>query len=161
MTDRDPDYVVLGARLLLRAITRAIRLIAAGAPLIATNPDPSGPSQHGVLPHRPVAVLISTRDPAHAMLVGKPNPLMMQRTGTGWRRTPETTTVMISRMDTDIISGLEAGLRTVLVTTRSTRPEQVETFPYRPPGWSARSPTWWRRGSMSEVGAAALPPVVV
>jgi NagD protein len=35
-------------------------------------------------------------------------------------------------MDTDIISGLEAGIRTVLVTTGSTRPDQVETFPYRP-----------------------------
>ena len=36
------------------------------------------------------------------------------------------------RMDTDIISGLEAGLRTVLVLTGSTRREQVETLPYRP-----------------------------
>jgi NagD protein len=36
------------------------------------------------------------------------------------------------RMDTDVISGLEAGLRTFLVLTGSTRPEQVETFPYRP-----------------------------
>jgi NagD protein len=35
-------------------------------------------------------------------------------------------------MDTDIIAGLEAGMRTVLVTTGSTRPEQVERFPYRP-----------------------------
>ena len=33
------------------------------------------------------------------------------------------------RMDTDIVSGLEAGLRTVLVTSGSTRPEMVETFP--------------------------------
>ena len=36
------------------------------------------------------------------------------------------------RMDTDIISGLEAGLRTALVTTGSTLPEAIETFPYRP-----------------------------
>jgi NagD protein len=36
------------------------------------------------------------------------------------------------RMDTDIISGLEAGLRTILVLTGSTRPEAVERFPYRP-----------------------------
>jgi NagD protein len=36
------------------------------------------------------------------------------------------------RMDTDIISGLEAGLRTILVTTGSTKPEHIETFPYRP-----------------------------
>ena len=35
-------------------------------------------------------------------------------------------------MDTDIVSGPEAGLRTILVTTGSTRPDQVERFPYRP-----------------------------
>jgi NagD protein len=36
------------------------------------------------------------------------------------------------RMDTDVVSGLEAGLRTILVLTGSTRPEQIDTFPYRP-----------------------------
>ncbi len=41
-------------------------------------------------------------------------------------------TVMIGdRMDTDIISGLEAGLRTVLVLSGSTKPGEVERFPYR------------------------------
>ena len=35
------------------------------------------------------------------------------------------------RMDTDIVSGLEAGLRTVLVLTGSTRRDQVGRFPYR------------------------------
>jgi len=36
------------------------------------------------------------------------------------------------RMDTDVISGLEAGLRTILVLTGSTTREQVGRFPYRP-----------------------------
>jgi 5'-nucleotidase len=36
------------------------------------------------------------------------------------------------RMDPDVISGHECGLRTVLVLTRSTRGEEVETFPYGP-----------------------------
>jgi NagD protein len=36
------------------------------------------------------------------------------------------------RMETDIVSGLEAGLRTILVSTGSTRPDEVPTFPYRP-----------------------------
>ena len=44
----------------------------------------------------------------------------------------ETTVMVGDRMDTDIISGLEAGIRTVLVTTGSTSREMVETFPYRP-----------------------------
>jgi NagD protein len=36
------------------------------------------------------------------------------------------------RMDTDIVSGLEAGLRTILVGTGSTRPDDVARFPYKP-----------------------------
>jgi NagD protein len=35
------------------------------------------------------------------------------------------------RMDTDVIAGLEAGLRTILVLSGSTKPEDVERFPYR------------------------------
>ena len=44
----------------------------------------------------------------------------------------ETTVMVGDRMDTDIVSGLEAGLRSILVLTGSTRAEDVERFPYRP-----------------------------
>ena len=52
LTDRDPDFVVLGETRTysFEAITRAIRLIEAGARFIATNPDVSGPSDEGSLP---------------------------------------------------------------------------------------------------------------
>src|SRR3954454_15368397 len=52
MTDRNPDYVVLGETRTysFESITRAIRLIEAGARFIATNPDVSGPSPAGSLP---------------------------------------------------------------------------------------------------------------
>ena len=36
------------------------------------------------------------------------------------------------RLDTDVISGLEAGLRTILVLTGSTSPDQVDRFSYQP-----------------------------
>jgi NagD protein len=44
----------------------------------------------------------------------------------------ETTVMVGDRMDTDVVTGLEAGLRTFLVLTGSTAPSQVELFPYRP-----------------------------
>ena len=62
MTERDPDYVVLGETRTysFEAITKAIRLIESGARFIATNPDVSGPSPHGMLPATgSVAALIS------------------------------------------------------------------------------------------------------
>jgi NagD protein len=43
------------------------------------------------------------------------------------------TTVMIGdRMDTDIVAGLEAGLRTVLVLTGISTAADAERFPYQP-----------------------------
>ncbi|MGV3561713.1 MAG: HAD-IIA family hydrolase [Nocardioides sp.] len=135
MTDRDPDYVVLGETRTysFEAITRAIRLIDAGARFLATNPDPSGPSTAGKLPATgSVAALISTATGRTPYFIGKPNPLMMRSALNRLEAHSETTVMVGDRMDTDIISGLEAGLRTVLVTTGSTRPEQVATFPYRP-----------------------------
>jgi NagD protein len=135
MTDRDPDYVVLGETRTysFEAITRAIRLIEGGARFIATNPDVSGPSQHGTLPATgSVAALIRTATGRAPYFVGKPNPLMMRAALNRIDAHSETTVMVGDRMDTDIISGLEAGLRTVLVTTGSTRPGDVERFPYRP-----------------------------
>src|SRR6476469_6677330 len=52
LTERDPDYVVLGETRTysFERITQAIRLVAAGARFIATNPDSTGPSPTGPLP---------------------------------------------------------------------------------------------------------------
>jgi NagD protein len=44
----------------------------------------------------------------------------------------ETSVMVGDRMDTDVISGMEAGMRTILVLTGSTRVEDIERFPYRP-----------------------------
>jgi NagD protein len=135
MTDHDPDYVVLGETRTysFEAITRAIRLIDAGARFLATNPDVSGPSHQGLLPAcGSVAALISTATGRQPYFIGKPNPLMMRSALNRLEAHSETTVMVGDRMATDIISGLEAGLRTVLVTTGSTRPDQVELFPYRP-----------------------------
>ncbi len=135
MTERSPDYVVLGETRTysFESITRAIRLIEAGARFIATNPDPSGPSIHGTMPATgSVAALISTATGRQPYYIGKPNPLMMRSAMNQLEAHSESTIMIGDRMDTDIISGLEAGMRTILVSTGSTRPEDIERFPYRP-----------------------------
>jgi NagD protein len=135
MTDRNPDYVVLGETRTysFESITRAVRLIEYGARFIATNRDASGPSHQGTLPATgSVAALISTATGRKPYFVGKPNPLMMRSALNRIEAHSETTVMVGDRMDTDIVSGLEAGLRTILVGTGSTRPDQVERFPYRP-----------------------------
>ena len=134
MSDRDPDYVVLGETRTysFEAITRAIRLIEGGARFIATNPDPSGPSPDGTLPATgSVAALISTATNRQPYYVGKPNSLMMRSALNQLEAHSETTMMIGDRMDTDIVSGLEAGLRTILVLSGSTPPDKVDAFPYQ------------------------------
>ncbi len=135
LTSRSPDYVVLGETRTysFESITQAIRLIESGARFIATNPDASGPSQHGTLPATgSVAALISMATGRQPYFIGKPNPLMMRSALNRIEGHSETTVMVGDRMDTDVISGLEAGLRTMLVLTGSTSADQVEQYPYRP-----------------------------
>ncbi len=135
LTDRDPDYVVLGETRTysFEAITTAIRLIDNGARFIATNPDPTGPSRHGPLPATgSVAALITRAIGVEPYFVGKPNPLMMRSALNQIEAHSESTVMVGDRMDTDVVAGIEAGLRTVLVLTGSTPAERVDRFPYRP-----------------------------
>jgi NagD protein len=132
---RDPDYVVLGETRTysVEAITTAIRLIEGGSRFIATNPDPTGPSEAGPIPATgAVAALISRATGVQPYFVGKPNPLMMRSALNRLDAHSESTVMVGDRMDTDIVAGIEAGMRTVLVLTGSTRREAVDRFPYRP-----------------------------
>jgi NagD protein len=135
LSERDPEYVVLGETRTysFEAITTAIRLIERGARFIATNPDPTGPSTQGPVPATgSVAALISRATGVQPYFVGKPNPLMMRSALNRIDAHSESTVMVGDRMDTDIVSGLEAGLRTILVLTGSTRRDAVDRFPYRP-----------------------------
>jgi NagD protein len=134
LDDRAPDYVVLGETRTysFERITRAIRLIGEGARFIATNPDPTGPSADGPLPATgSVAALISRATGVEPYFVGKPNPLMMRSALNAIDAHSETSAMIGDRMDTDIVSGLEAGMETVLVLTGVTTREVAERFPFR------------------------------
>src|SRR6201996_2623292 len=135
LTDRDPDYVVLGETRTysFERITQAIRLIGEGARFIATNPDPTGPSPGGPLPATgSVAALITRATGVDPYFVGKPNPLMMRSALNALEAHSETTAMIGDRMDTDIVAGLEAGLETILVLSGVTTREEAGRFPYRP-----------------------------
>jgi NagD protein len=135
LTDRDPDYVVLGETRTysFTAITTAIRLVEQGARFIATNPDATGPSLQGPLPATGSVAALIERATGHApYFVGKPNPLMMRSALNSLGAHSESTLMIGDRMDTDIRSGLEAGLRTILVLTGISTSDTAERFPYRP-----------------------------
>ena len=134
LTERNPDYVVLGETRTysFERITHAIRLVAEGARFIATNPDATGPSPDGPLPATgSVAALVSRATGIEPYFVGKPNPLMMRSALNAIDAHSETAAMIGDRMDTDIVSGMEAGMETILVLTGLTSREDAELHPYR------------------------------
>lgn len=135
LTDQEPEYVVLGETTTysFERITRAIRFVTAGARFIATNPDVMGPGEGGVVPATgAVAALINAATGVKPYFVGKPNPLMMRMALRTLNAHSEESVMIGDRMDTDIVSGIESGLRTILVLTGVTTRELMERFPYRP-----------------------------
>jgi NagD protein len=135
ITDIDPWYVVLGETQSynIQQITTAIRLIARGARFIGTNPDPTGPSEDGIVPAcGSMAALMERATGVAPFFIGKPNPLMM-RTALNYLGVHSENTVMIGdRMDTDVVAGVESGMETILVLSGLTSREEVARFPYQP-----------------------------
>jgi NagD protein len=135
ITDHNPEYVVLGESdsIDFEQITKAIRLISGGAHFIATNPDPAGPAEDGMVPAcGAMAALMERASGVSPFFVGKPNPLMM-RLALNYLGAHSEHTVMIGdRMDTDIVTGIESGMETILVLSGVTRQEDVRRFPYQP-----------------------------
>ncbi len=135
ITEVDPDYVVLGdtPSYDYAKIVRAVHLIQGGAHFIATNPDVSGPEEEGVHPAcGALAAPIERVTGQTAYFVGKPNPLMMREALRRLDAHSENTLMIGDRMDTDILSGLGAGMQTILVLTGVTHREELARFSYQP-----------------------------
>ncbi len=135
LTDHHPDYVVVGETTALNyeRLTQAVRMVSGGARFIATNPDPSGPGDGGLVPAcGAIAAFIQSATGVEPYFVGKPNALMMRNALRYLNEHSENAIMVGDRMDTDIRVGTEAGLETVLVLSGVSTREMVEKFPYRP-----------------------------
>jgi len=135
ITEVNPDYVILGetTNYNFESLTKAIRLIAGGARFIATNPDPSGPSETGIVPGAgAVAALLERATGRKPFFLGKPNPFMMRTALNYLQVHSEDTMIIGDRMDTDVEAGLLSGMETILVLSGITRREDIQRFPYVP-----------------------------
>ena len=135
MNDVNPDYVVVGEgkAYSLDSLTKATNLVLGGAKLIGANSDVTGPVDGGIAPACGALVSpIEMATGAKAYFCGKPNPLMM-RTGLRLLNCHSGDAVMVGdRMDTDVISGLESGMSTVLVLSGVTNKEELRAYAYKP-----------------------------
>ena len=135
MNDVNPEYVVIGEgrTYSLDTLTRAVNLVLGGAKLIGANSDVSGNIECGIAPAcRALIAPVEMATGKQAYFCGKPNPLMM-RTGLKMLNCHSGEAVMVGdRMDTDVISGMESGMSTVLVLSGVSTRETLRTYAYRP-----------------------------
>jgi NagD protein len=135
MNNVNPDYVVVGESRSynLETLEKAVKLVLAGARLIGTNPDMTGPTEAGLVPATGALIApIELSTGQKAYFVGKPNPLMMRNALKALGATREMTAIIGDRMDTDMIAGIETEIETVLVLSGVTKPEDIDRFAYAP-----------------------------
>ena len=131
----NPDYVVVGdpRSYNFEKIELAVNLVLKGAKLIGTNSDISGPVENGIAPSTKALIApIEIATGKKAYFVGKPNPLMMRSALKRLGVANEDAIIIGDRMDTDVISGLESELDTLLVLSGIATKEDIAKFPYRP-----------------------------
>lgn len=135
MNDINPDYVVVGEgrSYSLNTLTKATNLVLGGAKLIGANSDVSGPLENGIAPAcRALVAPIEMATGTQAYFCGKPNPLMM-RTGLRILDCHSSDAVMVGdRVDTDVISGLESGMDTILVLSGISDRDTLRRYAYGP-----------------------------
>jgi NagD protein len=79
-----------------------------------------------------MAALIQSASGRSPFFIGKPNPFMMRSALNHLGVHSENTVMIGDRMDTDIVTGIESGMETILVLTGVTRRETVDHYPYQP-----------------------------
>jgi NagD protein len=135
IVDSDPDYVVVGEgrTFTFEHIEKAVRMIVAGAKLVATNPDPNCPTSEGLRPGcGAIVAMLERATGIEAFSVGKPSPVMMRAARKVLDLSAEETTMIGDTMETDILGGVQMGYRTVLVLTGGTQERDLAHFAYRP-----------------------------
>jgi NagD protein len=135
VVDHEPDYVVVGEgrTFNLELVEAAVRMIAGGAKLVATNLDPNCPTQNGLRPGCGAMVgLLEIATGVKAFSVGKPSSVMIRAARKELGLTADETTLIGDTMETDILGGVQLGFHTVLVLSGGTRREDVGRYAYRP-----------------------------
>ena len=114
-------------------IETAVRMILAGAKLIATNLDPNCPTQAGLRPGcGAIVAMLETATGRKAFSVGKPSPVMMRMARNELGLGTSATVMIGDTMETDILGGVQMGYHTALVLSGGTQADDLDNFAFQP-----------------------------
>lgn len=128
-------YVVVGMDLELTfdKLRRATLLIRAGAGFVGSNPDKTFPSEEGMIPGAGATLAaLEAATGVSPVIVGKPEPIMFQQALKRLGATAATTAMIGDRLETDILGGQRAGLKTILVLSGVTKASDLAASDLKP-----------------------------
>ncbi|MFN2183903.1 MAG: HAD-IIA family hydrolase [Anaerolineae bacterium] len=118
--DRDVTY---------EKLKRASLLIRSGALFVATNLDPTQPTDEGLLPGTgSMITALQTASETEPVAIGKPESTMFELAMQVMDAQPHTTAILGDRVDTDLAGGRQAGCRTIGVLSGSSSRAEMEAF---------------------------------
>lgn len=111
-----------------KKLTAGLRALLAGAEFIATNPDANYPTETGICPGAGamIGALVGCSGKRPKIVIGKPSPQMIKISLTLLDSKPSETAIVGDRIETDVVAGKRAGLKTILVLTGVSSKRDVE-----------------------------------
>jgi 4-nitrophenyl phosphatase len=133
--DRNADVVVAGLdpQLTYAKLAEATLLIRAGARFVGCNPDATLPSERGLLPGNGATLAyLQTTTSVAPLIIGKPERTMFDAALAGMQVTAGEAATLGDRLETDILGGQRAGMRSILVLSGATDTMLLAASPVQP-----------------------------
>lgn len=117
----------------MNMIETATKMIYKGAKLIATNLDPNCPTDDGIRPGcGAIVAMFEAATGKKAFTMGKPSPIIFREAINELKVDAKNIFMVGDTMETDILGGVQMGLRSVLVLSGGTQKEDLNDFAYCP-----------------------------
>lgn len=133
--EEKPDYVVVGLdnQLTYEKVVKATLAIQKGATFIGTNPDKNIPTERGLLPGAgSLIAFVESATQVPPIYIGKPEAIIMEKAVEKIGLPKEQLIMVGDNYETDIASGINNGLDTLLVLTGFTPKSEVHNLPIAP-----------------------------
>ena len=135
IVDKDPDIVLLAfdTTITYEKINRAYHFIKKGALFVATHPDDLCPTEHGFdVDIGPFIRLLESMTGTKAMIIGKPNKMIVDMAAEMMKILPKKTVMVGDRIYTDMKMAADAGIRSIMVLTGEAKRADLEISGIQP-----------------------------